>query len=112
MSERGTVDTGDIKVLDGKLEGLNLRLGEILEHLRRLEGSVDKARGFAVSLNRETEAKIEARLTKDEERTGRIEERLRTLELEGAAGKTKWALLLSLGTLVIGIVGTWLAGKL
>lgn len=112
MSERGSVDTGDFKVLDAKLETLTIRVGEVLEHVQRLEGSVDKARGFAVSLNRELDTKIETRQGKAEERVDRLEERLRRLELDGAEGKTKWALLLSVGTLVLGIVGTWLVGKL
>jgi hypothetical protein len=91
---REGVDTGDIKVIDAKLEGMNLRLDEIIKHTKALEGAVSRAKGFAASLNKD------------------LEIRVRALEVDLERTKTRVMGLIALGSFIIGPVLTWALQKL
>lgn len=91
---REGVDTGDIKVIEQRLEGMNLRLDDILNHTKGLEISIAKAKGFASHLNRE------------------LEVRVRQVELDLARTKTQLMALLAVGSMILGPGVTWLLLKL
>ena len=91
---REGVDTGDIKVVDAKLEGMNLRLDEIIKHTKALEGAVSRAKGFAASLNKD------------------LEVRVRALEVDLAQTKTRVLALFAVGSILVGPVLTWALQKL
>lgn len=88
------MDTGDVKVIEAKLEEVTRRLDELLVHSKTLEGSVDRARGFAASLN------------------GKLEERVRALELELAQVKVRWSLIVAGGAVLVGPLMTWALGRM
>lgn len=60
MTERRTVDTGDVKVLEARLDEVIRRLEELVSYHEDQDTKISQARGLAASLHDKIEARVRA----------------------------------------------------